>query len=706
MKGKTVLGVAAGRFHTVLWIKDAVYTVGLNGGPLGYLQDPNGEKFVSCPRQVSALHHKDINITLVSASDGATVCVSERGDIYLLSEYQCKKLASKQLNLKKVLVSGGFLEHKAAPEHLKENGGQPASVFALDQAGRVFCWKSPGSSLKQCWWVYGRLLFMSEVALNKNEIMFVTQDGKDLLESGCWKRKRKVPRLVEGLRGHPCTQVAGAKDHTVVLTEDGYVYTFGLNTFHQLGIQPPPPNSNVPRQIQAKTMKGKTVLGVAAGRFHTVLWIKDAVYTVGLNGGPLVYLQDPNGEKFVSCPRQVSALHHKDINITLVSASDGATVCVSERGDIYLLSEYQCKKLASKQLTLKKVLVSGGFLEHKAAPPEHLKENGGQPASVFALDQAGRVFCWKSPGSSLKQCWWVYGRQLFMSDVALNKNEIMFVTQDGKDLLESGCWKRKRKVPRLVEGLRGHPCTQVAGAKDHTVVLTEDGYVYTFGLNTFHQLGIQPPPPNSNVPRQIQAKTMKGKTVLGVAAGRFHTVLWTKDAVYTVGLNGGQLGYLQDPNGEKFVSCPRQVSALHHKDINITLVSARDGATVCVSERGDIYLLSEYQCKKLASKQLNLKKVLVSGGFLEHKAAPEHLKENGGQPASVFALDQAGRVFCWKSPGSSLKQCWWVYGRQLFMSDVALNKNEIMFVTQDGEGFTGKWMLEKKKKDIFAIMEI
>ncbi|XP_041419028.1 inhibitor of Bruton tyrosine kinase-like [Xenopus laevis] len=42
--------------------------------------------------------------------------------------------------------------------------------------------------------------------------------------------KLVVPRLVEGLRGHPCTQVAGAKDHTVVLTEDGYVYTFGLNT--------------------------------------------------------------------------------------------------------------------------------------------------------------------------------------------------------------------------------------------------------------------------------------------------------------------------------------------------------------------------------------------------------------------------------------------------------------------------------------------
>lgn len=41
---------------------------------------------------------------------------------------------------------------------------------------------------------------------------------------------------------------------------------------------------------------------------------------------------------------------------------------------------------------------------------------------------------------------------------------------------------------------------------------------------------------------QIQAKYLKGKTVIGVAAGRFHTVLWTREAVYTLGLNGGQLG--------------------------------------------------------------------------------------------------------------------------------------------------------------------
>ncbi|EAW48685.1 inhibitor of Bruton tyrosine kinase [Homo sapiens] len=252
-------------------------------------------------------------------------------------------------------------------------------------------------------------------------------------------------------------------------------------------------------------------------------------------------------------------------------------------------------------------------------------------------------------------------------------------------------------VPRLVEGLNGHNCSQVAAAKDHTVVLTEDGCVYTFGLNIFHQLGIIPPPSSCNVPRQIQAKYLKGRTIIGVAAGRFHTVLWTREAVYTMGLNGGQLGCLLDPNGEKCVTAPRQVSALHHKDIALSLVAASDGATVCVTTRGDIYLLADYQCKKMASKQLNLKKVLVSGGHMEYKVDPEHLKENGGQKICILAMDGAGRVFCWRSVNSSLKQCRWAYPRQVFISDIALNRNEILFVTQDGEGFRGRWFEEKRK---------
>uniref|UniRef100_H3CN40 Inhibitor of Bruton tyrosine kinase n=1 Tax=Tetraodon nigroviridis TaxID=99883 RepID=H3CN40_TETNG len=252
-------------------------------------------------------------------------------------------------------------------------------------------------------------------------------------------------------------------------------------------------------------------------------------------------------------------------------------------------------------------------------------------------------------------------------------------------------------VPRMVEGLTSHHCSQIAAAKDHTVVLTEEGYVYTFGLNTFHQLGLSPPPASAYVPKQVFSKTLKGRTVVGVAAGRFHTVLWTREAVYTMGLNGGQLGYLLDPNGEKCVTAPRQVSALHHKDVTIAMAAASDGATVVVTEKGDMYLLTEYQCKKIASRQLNIKKILVSGGGLNHRAAPQILNDGGGEKVDILALDEAGRVFCWRSCNSSVRQCRWAYGRQVFMADAALSKNGMMFVTQEGEGFSGVWAGEYKK---------
>ncbi|XP_068425701.1 inhibitor of Bruton tyrosine kinase [Clinocottus analis] len=252
-------------------------------------------------------------------------------------------------------------------------------------------------------------------------------------------------------------------------------------------------------------------------------------------------------------------------------------------------------------------------------------------------------------------------------------------------------------VPRMVEGLMSHHCSQVAAAKDHTVVLTEEGYVYTFGLNTFHQLGLAPPPASAHVPKQVFHKTLKGRTVIGVAAGRFHTVLWTREAVYTMGLNGGQLGYLLDPNGEKCVTAPRQVSALYHKDVTIAMAAASDGATVVVTDKGDVYLLADYQCKKMASRQLNIKKVLVSGGSLDHRVIPQILNEGGGEKLSILALDEAGRVFCWRSSCSSVRQCRWAYGRQVFMSDIALSKNGMMFVTQEGEGFNGVWAGEYRK---------
>lgn len=46
-------------------------------------------------------------------------------------------LSSRQLNLKKVLVSGGSLDHRIDPQLLHDGGGEKLVILALDEAGRV-----------------------------------------------------------------------------------------------------------------------------------------------------------------------------------------------------------------------------------------------------------------------------------------------------------------------------------------------------------------------------------------------------------------------------------------------------------------------------------------------------------------------------------------------------------------------------------------
>ena len=54
-----------------------------------------GDRKISQLKQVSALNVKDVSIVMVKCSDAATVVVTKSGEIYVLHEYQCRKIASK-----------------------------------------------------------------------------------------------------------------------------------------------------------------------------------------------------------------------------------------------------------------------------------------------------------------------------------------------------------------------------------------------------------------------------------------------------------------------------------------------------------------------------------------------------------------------------------------------------------------------------------
>ncbi|XP_067674243.1 inhibitor of Bruton tyrosine kinase-like [Haliotis asinina] len=243
-------------------------------------------------------------------------------------------------------------------------------------------------------------------------------------------------------------------------------------------------------------------------------------------------------------------------------------------------------------------------------------------------------------------------------------------------------------VPMMVKTVRHETCVQIAAARDHTVMLMESGAIFTCGLNTFHQLGLFPPPDKSVKPRPIYAKLWKGRNVLGVCVGNFHTVVYTADAVFTFGLNAGQLGHQK---GEKLQSQPRLVSALSQKDITIKSVSCSDAATACLTMKGDIFVLHEYQCRRIMSKWLEISKVLVHGGKLDYNAEEARLREKGGSDLSIALLSVSNQVFIWRESSPILRRCQWSIKRQLFVVDVVFSDKTVAFITDAGEGFMGYW---------------
>ncbi|XP_066924199.1 inhibitor of Bruton tyrosine kinase-like [Clytia hemisphaerica] len=240
--------------------------------------------------------------------------------------------------------------------------------------------------------------------------------------------------------------------------------------------------------------------------------------------------------------------------------------------------------------------------------------------------------------------------------------------------------------PEPIKTLSCYHCTIIAASNHHTVVVTELGDVYTFGLNDFHQLGLSPAPISASTPQLVYNKNFKGKQIMGAAAGRFHTVIHSDKEVYVFGYNGGQMGLLKS---EEIVITPKQVSRLLRNKTEVKMVAASDGATLCLYEDGEVYILQDFVCRKIKDigSFLPGTKIRVTGGELQLKRSDFEKPE----PLQIAILQSTGVVFVWRSSTRQFRECYWqgcklpVYSNVV---DIALGKH-LMITTDTGQVYFG-----------------
>jgi len=343
------------------------------------------------------------------------------------------------------------------------------------------------------------------------------------------------PTYVDALRGVGVRQIACGSGHTVVLSTEGEVFTWGRGDDGRLGH-----GDNgwkyVPRITQS--LAGQVVVQVTCGSYHTAAVSGNGdLFTWG--GGMYGKLGHGN-EMGHSTPKRVEAL--AGLAVSQIACGSRHTVAVVSNGALYSWGD-------------KENGVAGhGDTEGHQYTPKLVERLAGK--TIVQLSACGFHTC------------------------CLDSSSEVYSWGEGKFGRLGHGTERNCHTPRLIEALLGKSPRQVSCGGFHTAVCTEDGSLYTFGGGEHGQLGHNDRV-NKLTPTLVEA--LSDKYVSQITCGWSHSVALTSQGrVYCWG--NGDHGKLGHGSGRK-VSVPNLVDKL--KDYRVVRVASYNEHTAALVEPFD-----------------------------------------------------------------------------------------------------------------------
>jgi len=353
------------------------------------------------------------------------------------------------------------------------------------------------------------------------------------------------PTFVDALREVGVSQIACGSGHTVVLSTDGEVYTWGRGDDGRLGH-----GDNgwkyVPRLAQS--LAGQRIVQVTCGSYHTA-----AVSNLGelfTWGGGMYGKLGHGNEDGHSTPKKVEAL--KGLTISQIACGSRHTAVITLPGEVYTWGDKE-----------------NGVAGHGDA-------EGHQyiPKLLSKLSQIKVV--------QLSACGFHTG--------CLSDNGEVFTWGEGKFGRLGHGNERNQYGPKLVEefklrSLDGKTPKQISCGGFHTAVCTEDGTMFTFGGGEHGQLG-HGDKVNKVTPTLVQA--LEGNFITQITCGWSHSVALTKGGkVFTWG--NGDHGKLGHGSGKK-LSKPELVQRLNGlKVVHVASYNEHTAALIEPVNQGSTY---------------------------------------------------------------------------------------------------------------------
>jgi alpha-tubulin suppressor-like RCC1 family protein len=307
---------------------------------------------------------------------------------------------------------------------------------------------------------------------------------------------------VESLHSVKVASIVLGERRTIALTSEGGVWVTGANSLGQLGTGDVEGKTSF---VQSTTLSDKTIVEVAAGRYHTIALGADGrVWAAGRNDRGQLGLGDAYDRTTFE---EVASLRAK--GTTLIAASGYHTFARDKDG---------------------KVWASGANAEGELGV--------GSNADRLAFTEV----------KNLRD----------VATIAVGENHTVALTGDGKvwaaglnDVGQLGFWLNGRGAANKTTfaqaaNLKAEAIVAIGAGENFTIALDNEGGVWVAGLNDAGQLGTGD---RNDALTFAKSKSANDKNAIAIAVGRKHTVLLGGGGrIWTSGQNYyGQLG-LGDTN--------------------------------------------------------------------------------------------------------------------------------------------------------------
>ena len=362
--------------------------------------------------------------------------------------------------------------------------------------------------------------------------------------------------------------VAAAAHHTMVLTQQGHVYAFGLNKGGRLGTGHEHDHSPLPTRIALT----RRVVAIAAAENHSLAVTQQGhVYAWGSNRFGQLGMElsssssssssysnnshstaDHPSTSCVLVPRRVDDL--KDVFVRAIAAGEKHSVALSSSGGVYVWGDNSSGQLGlpPRKQQHYKVQKVEGILSNKVAIEVSASEFSTLILTLPPNDQRSAL-----PVNAIYS--FGHGNQPFRVHLHSNNNADRRPRGNSAVSLEETGGHRHRQQ---------HSPIAIASAKYHSVAVTQTGLVYTWGLHA-EVLGSAASPKKKRTDQYSSPQVVQGMLpengggwAVDVSASENHTaVLTDTGALYTFGATHGPniLGH----EGVRFQPDPKRVPNLY-----------------------------------------------------------------------------------------------------------------------------------------------